>query len=135
VEWAFYVEHGGLVWPDAGPTRPELKEALEDCVPSLSPVGVEPQLSLYWIDEALSALLSSRSGDLVIASGNAWRLTRSGDEVRVHLEYDDENEEHEMVPVAELVAGLTAYREAVVRAIEGGHELEGRWWAQKNPPS
>jgi hypothetical protein len=37
------------------------------------------------------------------------------------------------VPVDELVAGLTAYREVVLGALHDGHELDGRWWAQKNP--
>ena len=135
VEWVFHAERGGLVWPDPGATRPELKQALEDCVPSLSAAGVEPQLSTYWIDHALSGLTSGRSADAVIASGDAWSLIRSGDDVRVQFDYGDEDYEHETVPVAELVAGLTAYREAVVRAIENGHELDGRWWAQKNPPA
>ena len=134
MEWVFHVEPGGLVWPDPGPARPQLKEALEDCVPSLSPVGLEPQLSPYWIAHALRGLSYARSGDLVIASGNSWSLIRSGEDVRVHFDYGDDDDEDETMPVAELVTGLTAYREAVVRAIENGHELDGRWWAQKNPP-
>jgi hypothetical protein len=107
---------------------------LQDCIPSLSPASQEPKLSTYWIDHAISALSSRRSGDVVIASANAWSLIRSGDDVRVHFDYGDENDDHEAVPVAAFVAGLTAYREAVVRAIENGNELDSRWWAQKNPP-
>ena len=133
MDWVFRVEDGGLVRPDPGSARPQLKEALEDCVPSLSPVGVEPQLSTYWIDHVLSGLTSERSAQAVIASGNAWSLIRSGDEVRVRFDYGDEGDEDETVAVAELSDGLRAYREAVVRAIEAGHELDDRWWAQQNP--
>jgi hypothetical protein len=132
MDWVFHTERGGLVWPNPGPARPELKEALADCVPSLSPVGTKPRLSPYWIDDALSNL-SSGPSDGTIASGDAWSLIRSGDEVRVHFDYAGEGYEDETVPVVELVAGLLAYREAVVRAVEGGHELDGRWWAQRNP--
>jgi hypothetical protein len=116
VEWVFHAEHGGLVWPDPGATRPELKQALQDCLPSLSAAGAEPRLSTNWIDHALSGLTSGRSADAVIASGNAWSLIRSGDDVVVHFDYRDEDYEHETVSVAALVAGLTAYREAVVLA-------------------
>jgi hypothetical protein len=131
VDWVFHVETGGLVWPDPGSAGPRLKQALEDCVPSLSPAGEEAQLSTYRIDHALSSLTSGRSAVEVI--GDAWSVTRSGDDVRIHFDYGDEGDEDETVGVAELLAGLKAYREAVVRAIEGGHKLDGRWWAHKNP--
>ena len=133
VEWVFHLEDGRLLWPDPGPARRELKEALEDCVPSLSPAGAEPQLSPYWIDHALSGLSSGESADTVIASGNAWSLIRSGDDVRIHLDYGDEDDEDPTVRVVELVAGLTAYREAVVRAIEDGHKLDGRMVGTEEP--
>ena len=133
MDWVFRVEDGGLVRPNPGSAKPQLKEALDDCVPSLSPVGVDPQLSTYWIDHALSALTSERSAQARIASGNAWSLIRSGDRVRIHFDYGDEDDEDETVSVAELLDGLSAYREMVVRTIEEGHELDGRWWAQKNP--
>ena len=134
MNWSFHVEPGGLVWPEPGAHGPQLKDALWDCVSSLSPRGQEPKLSTYWIDRALTGLSSGRSGDFVIASGNAWSLLRSGDEVVVRFDYGDEDDEHETVPATELVAGLTAYREAVVRAIEDGRQLDDRWWAQRNPP-
>jgi hypothetical protein len=106
---------------------------LEDCVPSLSPAGLKPQLSPYWIDHAISGLSAQGSDDRVFASGNAWSLIRSGGEVRVRFDYGDQEDDSETVPVAELVAGLAAYREAVVGAIKEGHELDDRRWAQKNP--
>jgi hypothetical protein len=87
-----------------------------------------------WIDHALSRLSLGQSADAVIATGNAWSLIRSGDDVQIHFDYGDEGDEDPTVTAAELVAGLTAYREAVVRAIENGHKLDDRWWAQKNPP-
>ena len=134
MEWSFRVERGGLVWPDPGPNSPQLKTALEDCVPSLSPNGEDARLSTYWIDHALQGLTApAQPDDAVIASGNAWSLIRSGDQVRVRFDYGDEDDVSEVVPVAELVAGLTEYRAVVVGAIESGHELDRGWWAQKNP--
>jgi len=51
----------------------------------------------------------------------------------VQFDYGEEDDQGETVPVDELVAGLTAYREVVLGALHDGHELDGRWWAQKNP--
>ena len=134
MEWSFRVERGGLVWPDPGSNSPQLKSALEDCVESLSPNGEDARLSTYWIDHALQVLLApTQPDDAVIASGNAWSLIRSGDQVRVHFDYGDEADVGEVVSVAELVAALTKYRAVVVSAIESGHELDRRRWAQRNP--
>jgi hypothetical protein len=134
VTWSIDLEPGGLVWLDPGPDRPELKEALQDCVESLSPVGTEPSLSTYWIDHALAALSRSAPTELVIASGNAWSLVRDGNAVTARFDYAGEGEEAmETIPVEDLVAGLTAYRDAVLQALHDGHKLDERWWAQKNP--
>jgi hypothetical protein len=84
--WSFYVEPGGLVWPDPGRERPGLKEALRDCAESLSPVGTAPELSTYWIDRILAGL-SHEATAPVIASGNAWSLVRDRDEVKARFDY------------------------------------------------
>jgi hypothetical protein len=133
--WSIFVEPGGLVWLDPGPERPWLKEALWDCVGSLSPKGTSPSLSTYWIDRALAGLSPDASSESVIAGGNAWTLVRQGDTVRVTFDYaEDGDEDADTVSVTDLVAGLSSYREAVLRALRDGHELDDRWWAQKNPP-
>jgi hypothetical protein len=134
VTWSIDIEPGGLVRPDPGPDRPELKEALQDCVESLSPVGTEPSLSTYWIDHALAALSLSAPTESVIASGNAWSLVRCGNGVTARFDYAAEAEEAtETIPVEDLVAELTAYRDAVLQALHNGHKLDERWWAQRNP--
>jgi hypothetical protein len=132
--WSIDVDPGGLVWLDPGGSNPQLKEALQDCVESLSPAGTTPSLSTYWIDRALAGLSDQASGEAVIANGNAWSLIRCGDTVTVRFDYAEEAEEdRETVPVDELVVGLSAYRNAVLRALEAGHRLDERWWAQRNP--
>jgi hypothetical protein len=132
--WSFDIEPGGLVWPNPGDDRPALRDALWDSVGSLSPAGVAPSLSTYWIDRALAALTSSAPPESAVASGNAWSLLRNGDRVVVQFDYADEGEEPaDTIPVDELSAGLTAYRDSVVQAIERGHKLDERWWAQHNP--
>jgi len=83
--WSITVEPAGLVWVDPGATQPELKEALHDCVESLSPAGTAPALSTYWIDRVLAR------------------------------------------------EGLNAYRDVVLQALRDGHQLDERWWAQRNP--
>jgi hypothetical protein len=135
VTWSIEIEPGGLVRPDPGPGRPQLKEALQDCVESLSPVGTEPSLSTYWIDQALAALSGSASTESVIASGNAWSLVRYGNGVAARFDYAAQGEEApaETIPVEDLVRELTAYRDAVVQALDQGHKLDERWWAQRNP--
>jgi hypothetical protein len=111
-----------------------LKEALQDSVASLSPVGTVPSLSTYWIDHALAALSSSAPTESVVASGNAWSLVRHGDSVTVRFEYAGEGDgATETLPVDELVVELTAYRNAVLQALQDGHKLDERWWAQHNP--
>jgi hypothetical protein len=134
VTWSFDIEPGGLVWPNPGDDRLALREALWDGVGSLSPAGVAPSLSTYWIDMALAALSSSAPPESVVASGNAWSLRRNGDRVVVQLDYADEGDEPaDTIPVDELSAELTAYRDAVFQAVESGHKLDERWWAQHNP--
>jgi hypothetical protein len=131
--WSFDVEPDGLVRPDPGDDRPGLKEALNDGVESLSPVGTAPALSTYWIDRALAALQAPASPGSVISSGNAWSLVRDGDDVLVRFDYGAEGEEATAtVPVDELAAGLTEYRHAVLQALDGGHILDDRSWAQRN---
>jgi hypothetical protein len=130
----FDIEPGGLIWPNPGDDRPALRDALSDSVGSLSPVGVAPSLSTYWIDRALAALASSAPAESIVASGNAWSLIRNGDRVVVQFDYADEGEEPaDAIPVDELSAGLRAYRDEVVKAVESGHQLDERWWAQHNP--
>jgi hypothetical protein len=134
MNWSIDVEPGGLVWLDPGGARPQLKEALQDCVESLSPAGTTPSLSTYWIDHVLAGMSDEAPAESVIANGNAWSLLRSGDTVTVRFDYGEENkEDRETIPVDELVAGLNAYRDAVLEALEAGHRLDGRWWAQRNP--
>jgi hypothetical protein len=136
VDWVFDIEAGGLVWPDPGPGRGVLKDALNDCVSSLSPAGGSPGLSTYWIDRALERLgLQEREG--VIAGGNAYLLAWADDVVQVWFDFDyyddDANEILDTITADELVEGLLAYRHAVVNAIESGHRLDDRWWAPQNP--
>ena len=131
--WSFDAEPGGLVRPDPGDDRPGLREALDDGVESLSPVGTAPALSTYWIDQALAALQASAASDSVISSGNAWSLVRDGDTVVVRFDYAEGEEPPETISVEELAAGLTDYRHAVLQALDGGHSLDDRWWAQRNP--
>ena len=134
MSWSFHVEPGGLVWPDPGSANPQLKEALGDCVESLSPAGTAPDLSTYWIDRLLAQLLGSAPSEAVVASGNLWSLVRHGDTVAVRFEYADEvDDKSETVSVDALTAGLSAYREVVLRAVMDGHQLDERWWAQRNP--
>lgn len=111
-----------------------LKHALEDCVESLSPVGTAPSLSTYWIDRALERLSRPAASEWVVASGNAWSLVRHDDMVTVRFDYAEEGDpEGETISAAELAAELSAYRDAVLRALHGGRRLDERWWAQKNP--
>jgi len=134
MSWSIDLDAGGLAWLDPGEQRPQLKQALQDCVESLSPVGTPPSLSTYWIEHALAGLSRTAPAESVIASGNAWSLVRRGDLVIVRFDYAEEDEgESETIPVEELAAGLSAYRDAVLRALQDGHELEERWWAQRNP--
>ncbi len=134
MKWSVDVEPGGLVWLDPGRMRPQLKEALQDCVESLSPAGTAPNLSTYWIDRVLAGLSDGAPAESVIASGNAWSLVRHGDMVTVRFDYASETtEDSETIPVDELVVGLSAYRDAVLQAFEDGHRLDERWWAQRNP--
>ena len=74
-----------LYGPDPGRDRPQLKEALEDCAPSLSPAGTKPVLSTFWIDRILADLRRTTPGERVIASGNAWTLLRQDDVVEVRF--------------------------------------------------
>ncbi len=132
--WSIDVEAGGLVRLDPGGERPQLKEALEDCVGSVSPAGTPPRLSTYWIDLVLAGLSSVVPLESVIASANAWSFVRHGDMVTARFDYSEEGEEEsETIPVDELVVGLSVYREAVLEALENGHQLDERWWAQRNP--
>ncbi len=132
--WSIEVEPGGLVRLDPGPERPQLKEALDDCAESLSPVGTAPSLSTYWINRVLASLSPAAPAESVIASGNAWSLVRHGDTVAVRFDYADEGEEEsETIAVDELVVGLSTYRDAVLQSIENGHRLAERRWAQRNP--
>jgi hypothetical protein len=132
--WSFDVEPDGLVRPDPGSDRPGLKEALHDGVESLSPVGTAPALSTYWIDQAIAGVQDPASSGSVVSSGDAWSLVRDGDTVIVRFDYAAEGEEPtETIPVEELAAGLTDYRNAVLQALDGGHTLDDRWWAQRNP--
>jgi hypothetical protein len=136
VAWSFHIEPGGLVWPDPGPESPELKEALWDCAPSLSPVGTPPKLSTYWIDHVLAGLVPMPPRDPRIGGGNEWSLVREDDTVTVSWDYAEEGEvtENETIAVEERAARLSEYRAVVLQAIQEGHELDGRRWAQKNPP-
>ncbi len=131
--WSFYVEPGGLVWPDPGEDRSELKRALDDCAPSLSPNGTEPVLSTYWIDHVLAGLTPQAPAEARIGGGNAWSLSRRGELVAVTFDHDEDGGDYDTISVDEFAAGLVAYRDVVVSAIENGHQLEGRRWAQKNP--
>src|SRR5438093_6846135 len=111
--WSIRVEPAGLVWADPGPSQPELKEALQDCVQSLSPAGAPPALSTYWIDCVLAGLSGSGPTEAVLASGNAWSLVRRGDTIAVRFDYAEEGEmEGETIGIDELREGLTAYRDA-----------------------
>jgi hypothetical protein len=133
MSWRIEVEPGGLAWVDPGPDRPGLKEAIRDCVESLSPIGEAPGLSTYLIDRALSALSPTAPTEGVIANGNAWSLVRRGDTVTLRFDYAKKGEaETQTIRVGELVAGLSAYRDAVLRALRAGHKLDDRRWSQKN---
>src|SRR5438093_5957255 len=133
--WSIRVEPAGLVWADPGPSHPELKEALQDCVQSLSPAGMPPALSTYWIDRALAGLSGSGPTEAVLASGNAWSLVRRGDTIAARFDYAEEEGDldGETIGVDELREGLTTYRDAVLEALREGHQLDERWWAQMNP--
>ena len=132
--WSITVEPAGLVWVDPGATQPELKEALQDCVESLSPAGTAPALSTYWIDRVLAGLSGSASTEAILASGNEWSLVRHGDTIAVRFLYAEEGEsESETIGVDELREGLNAYRDVVLQALRDGHQLDERWWAQRNP--
>ena len=121
---SFDIEPSGLVRPNPGDDRPALRDALWDGVASLSPAGVAPSVSTYWIDRALAALASSAPRESVVASGNAWSLLRNGDRVVVQFDADEGDEPADTIPVDELSAELTAYRDAVVQAVESGHKLD-----------
>src|SRR5437762_13739994 len=111
MSWRVEAEPGGLVWVDPGPGRPSLKQALHDCVGSLSPIGEPPSLSTYWVDGTLAALSPQAPTEAVIASGNAWSLVRRGDTVAVRFDYADDGEaETETISIGELIAGLSTYR-------------------------
>jgi hypothetical protein len=134
MSWSVAVEPGGLVWLDPGPAKPQLKEALQDCVVSLSPAGMPPVLSTYWIDRVLAGLSNSAPSEAVLARGNAWSLVRRGETVSVRFDYAGEADaDDETIPVEELTEGLTTYRDAVLQALQNGHQLDERWWAQQNP--
>jgi hypothetical protein len=92
MSWSIDVEPGGLVRLDPGRERPQLKQALDDCVESLSPAGTAPNLSTYWIDRALAGLSRRVPAESVIASGNAWSLVRRGEIVIVTFEYAEESD-------------------------------------------
>jgi hypothetical protein len=132
--WAIDVEPGGLVRVDPGPEHPELRQALNDCASSLSPIGTAPSLSTYWIDRLLGGLVIHAGGESLLANGDEWSLVRRDDTVIVRWDYGTEGEqERESIPVGELLAGVRIYRDAVERAIEDAHQLDDRWWAQKVP--
>jgi hypothetical protein len=132
--WSIRVDPAGLVWADLGPSQPELKEALQDCVQSLSPAGMSPALSTYWIDRVRAGLSGLGPTEAVLASGNAWSLVRRGDTIAVRFDYAEEGEmEGETIGIDELREGLTAYRDAVLQALREGHQRDERWWAQMNP--
>jgi hypothetical protein len=132
--WSFNVEPGGLVWLDPGPERPMLKDALGECVASLSPAGTSPSLSTYWVDRLLARLSADAPREAGIWNGNAWDIERRDERVIVSFQYAEQPEtEMESISVDELTVGLMAYREAIIRAVESGHQLDDRWWAQVNP--
>ena len=131
MEWTFVADVGGLVWPDPGEEAPLLKEALRDCVESLSPAGDAPTLSTYWIDRLLERCAEPRRVKSLLAQGNWWTFWLDGDVVRIGDE--DQDDLGEALLLTELVAGLKSYRAAVESRIGEGHPLEDRWWAQRNP--
>ena len=93
-----------------------------------------PALSTYWIDRALAGLSGSGPTEAVLASGNAWSLVRSGDTIAARFDYAEEGElDGESIGIDDLREGLTAYRDAVHQALGEGHQLDERWWAQRNP--
>jgi hypothetical protein len=87
------------------------------------------------LDRSLLVGLSpAAAAESVIASAKAWSLVRDGDIVTVRSDYAEEDEvESETIPVDELVVGLSMYRDAVFQGLQDGHQLDERWWAQRNP--
>lgn len=130
--WRIWTDDRGLAWADPGPHRPALGDAVRDCAETLSPVGESPRLSTYWIDDLLAEMDNTEAG--VIAHGNLWVLTRNGSNVEVRMDVDPiDSEPLDVVTVSDLAAALRALSEEVRSQLAAGHELDDRFWAQRNP--
>lgn len=131
--WTISTDQQGLIWAHAGPEYRGFNEAMADSISALSPRGVPPSLSTYWIDHAIARIHSASAKAL--GGGNATSLIRVGDEVIAHSDY--ELFEDERMSVAEFLNGLELWREAVQSAIDRGATISltpgVTYWAQRNP--
>jgi hypothetical protein len=117
---ASFIEHGGLIWIRLEPEWVGFTEALNDGVSALSPRGVAPAVSTYWIDHALAGVENPPGAE--VASGNSTRIIRTATGVRAESDY--EVFDGEDMPVEDFRALLEAWREKVVAQI--GHSDPAR---------
>lgn len=115
--WQFEIDEAGLVWVVPDERFPGFAQALADSVSALSPAGSAPSLSAYWIERTLAWLVADDQtlGVVQLASGNMSALEREGDIVRAVALYD--TFEPEVLPAAEVVSGLLAWRRAVLERV------------------
>ncbi len=123
----------GQVWIELGEDWPGFNRALADSVSSLSPRGMRPGLSTYWIDATLDGLTASRTtGEYRIAWGDETELVVKGQTVQARSLY--ELFETERMPRQAFEEILQAYRTAVVTAVESGATLQmDSYVPQRNP--
>jgi len=130
-EWRIRTEAGGLAWVDPGPDQGALRQALGDCVSTLSPRGEAPGLSSYWIDRLLDRL---EAGEGEVAHGNLWVFTLVDQAVEIRMDVDDPaSEPLASVDLTTLIHGLRTLRAEVQSRIAAGHVLDDRHWSQQNP--
>jgi len=132
IAWRVWTDEGGLAWADPGPDHGALGAAVRDCASTLSPRGSTPALSTYWVDLLLDMI--NGDGEVTVGHGNLWVLTRVGDSVEVRMDVDPPTSEPvDVVGVMDLVRGLETLRSEVKGQLVRGHELDDRYWAQRNP--
>jgi hypothetical protein len=94
-------------------------EALADSISSLPPRGADGKgPSPYWIDVALEGARNAAStGDTrPFTGGNITYLRVDGDDVVAGVDYHDDEEFAERMPIETFVALLTQWRSLVVEA-------------------
>jgi hypothetical protein len=117
VEATFSIRDDGQVDVHLGSEWRLFDEALNDSISSLPPRGAAGNgPSSYWIDQTQHRLREAlRTGDTrPFAWGNVTRLRVRGDEVVASLDFDQDGEPGQAIPVSGFISILTEWRTQIL---------------------